>query len=49
MRIGSSAVFLGTGTLVIGDDFWIGAQNYIPPVEPAAISIGVIAILDQGL
>ena len=40
VRIGSSAVFIGTGTLVIGDDVWIGAQNYISPVEPAAISIG---------
>lgn len=40
VRINSSAVFLGNGGLVIGNDVWIGAQNFISPIAPVAIVIG---------
>ncbi len=40
VRINSSAVFSGTGGLVIGDDVWIGPGSYISPVGKATITIG---------
>ena len=41
VRINSSAVFSGNGTLSIGDDVWIGAGDVISPVAPASITIGI--------
>ena len=49
VRIGSSAVFLGTGALTIGDDVWIGANNFISPVTPASITIGSHCDLGPGV
>ncbi len=40
VRINSSAIFSGTGKLVIGDDVWIGPGCYISPVGSAEIKIG---------
>lgn len=40
VRINSSAYFVGNGRLVVGDDVWIGAQNFISPIAPAEITIG---------
>lgn len=40
VRIGSSATFIGTGQLTIGDDVWIGAGDFISSAAPASIAIG---------
>ena len=40
VRICSSACFLGTGRLVIGDDVWIGPQGLFATSGAAAITIG---------
>lgn len=40
VRINSSAIFLGNGGLIIGDDVWIGAGCQIMPVGNAHIIIG---------
>ena len=40
VRINSSAIFLGNGGLIIGDDVWIGAGCRIMPVGNAHIIIG---------
>ena len=40
VRINSSAIFLGDGGLIIGDDVWIGAGCRIMPVGNAHIIIG---------
>ncbi len=40
VRINSSAVFTGTGRLVIGDDVWIGPGCFVSPVGDAEICIG---------
>ena len=37
VRINSSAIFLGDGGLIIGDDVWIGAGCRIMPVGNAHI------------
>lgn len=40
VRVNSSAVFSGTGKLVVGDDVWIGPGCYLSPVGEAEIQIG---------
>lgn len=40
VRINSSAVFLGTGRLILGDDVWIGPGGFLSPVGEAEIRIG---------
>ena len=40
VRINSSALFGGDGSLVIGDDVWVGAGDVISPVALARIVIG---------
>ena len=40
VRINSSAVIVGTGDLVVGDDVWIGAHSYISATGSAKIVIG---------
>ena len=40
VRINSSAIFGGNGTLIIGDDVWIGGGDVISPVSSARIVIG---------
>lgn len=40
VRINSSAVFSGTGRLIIGDDVWIGPGCFLSPVGEAEIRIG---------
>lgn len=40
VRINSSAVFLGTGRLTLGDDVWIGPGGFLSPVGDAEIRIG---------
>lgn len=39
VRINSSAVFSGDGSLTIGDDVWIGAGDFICPTGNAEIAI----------
>ena len=40
VRVTSSAMFVGDGNLIIGDDVWIGAQSFICPVCGTIIEIG---------
>lgn len=40
MRINSSATFIGNGSLIIGDDVWIGAKCHVSPVGTSVITIG---------
>ena len=40
VRINSSAVFSGDGSLTIGDDVWIGAGTFICPVGDGSVTIG---------
>lgn len=40
VRINSSARFAGDGRLIIGDDVWIGAGDYLSAVGSATITIG---------
>ena len=40
VRINSSAVFSGTGSLAIGDDVWVGPKCFISPVGVSGIRIG---------
>lgn len=49
VRINSSARFSGNGRLVIGDDTWIGAENFISPVGNAEVRIGSHCDLGPGV
>lgn len=40
VRICSSAMIMGNGTLIIGDDVWIGERCFIKSTAPASIIIG---------
>ena len=40
VRVCSSAVIRGNGRLVIGNDVWIGSEDYLSPVGEAVIRIG---------
>lgn len=40
VRINSSAQFSGDGSLIIGDDVWIGPECFISPVGSAIIQLG---------
>ena len=40
VRINSSVCFSGGGELEIGDDVWIGAQDFIMSTHPAKVVIG---------
>ncbi len=49
VRINSSAVFLGTAQLAIGDDVWIGSSCWISPTGVGDISIGSHVDLGPGV
>lgn len=40
VRVCSSAMIIGNGTLIIGDDVWIGERCFIKSTAPASIIIG---------